>query len=70
MFFAFFCLLMFNGAVGALAWLAWQRVSMHMRNNPEAAQLFSECVVMPLLTGNTDKPEANPLVKKTKGTLV
>jgi hypothetical protein len=72
MFFAFFsCLLMLNGAVGVLVWLAWQRVSTHMRNYPEAARLVAEHVLAPILTGQKEpKPESKPEVKTTRGTLV
>jgi hypothetical protein len=71
MFFAFFCLLMLDGVVGVLVWLAWQRVTTHMRNNPEAAKLVAEHVIAPLLAGKKEpKVESKPEVKKTKGTLV
>ena len=71
MFFAFFCLLMLNGVVGVLAWLAWQRITKHMRNHPDAAKLVAEHVIAPLLTGQKEpKVESKPEVKKTKGTLV
>lgn len=72
MFFAFFLiLLMLNGAIGVLAWLAWRRVAEHMRNDPAAAELVAKYVIAPLLTGEKKaKPEATPETKKIKGTLV
>lgn len=75
MFFAFFFLLLFDGAVGIVVWLAWQRVSAHLRRHPEAARLFAECVIAPLLTGSeAEEPQitlpVKPEVQKTKGTLV
>jgi hypothetical protein len=67
----FFLLLLLNGGVGVLVWLAWQRVSAHLRNNPEAARLVAEHVIAPLLTGHKEpKAERKPEVKKTRGTLV
>jgi hypothetical protein len=34
MIFPFMILLLLNGAVGVLVWLAWQRLTAHMRSNP------------------------------------
>ena len=71
MFIAFFCLLMLNGVVGVLAWLAWQRVSTHMRNDPEAARLVAEHIIAPLLTGRKEaEVESKPEVKKANTRLV
>lgn len=58
MFLAFFTLLMLNGVIGVLAWLAWNRVTEHMRADPEAARLVAEHVIAPLLTGK--KKDAAP----------
>lgn len=64
MFFALFLsLLLLNGIVGVCMWFALQRISTHMRNNPEAAELVAKHVIAPLLTGKTENPE----VKKTRG---
>lgn len=54
----FILLVMVNGIGGILVWLAWQRITDHLRRNPEAAKLISEHVVTPLLTGKPEKPEA------------
>jgi hypothetical protein len=62
----FILLFLFDVVVGVLVFLGWQRVTAHLRANPEAARLVAEHVIAPLLTGKTDKPE----MKKTKGTLV
>jgi len=62
----FILLFVFDIVIGVLAWLAWQRVNAHLRENPEAAKLIAEHVIAPLLTGKTEKAE----IKKTKGTLV
>jgi hypothetical protein len=71
MFFPFMLLLLFDGVVGVLVWLAWQRLTAHMRSNPEAARLIAEHVIAPLMTGEKEsKPEAKPETKKIKGTLV
>lgn len=48
---AFLALVMFCGLVGVLFWLAFSRVRDHMRRHPEAAKLFSEHVITPLLMG-------------------
>ena len=54
MFLAFFFLLMFCGVVAFMAWVAWQRVTAHMRANPEAARLVAEHIIAPLLTGEKE----------------
>lgn len=51
MFWCFFLLLMFNGLLVVLAFLAIRRVVKHMRENPEASKLVAEHVIAPLLTG-------------------
>lgn len=63
MFFAFFILLLFNAAVGALVFFIVRRVLRHMAECPESARLIAEHVLAPILTGKTDKPE----VKKNQG---
>lgn len=55
MWLAFFSLVMLNGLVGVLVWLAWGRISEHLRNNPEAAKLVAEHVIAPLLYGKLPK---------------
>lgn len=71
MYFAFFCLLMFNVMVGTLVFYCYLRITEHMRNNPEAARLVAEHVIAPLLTGRKEpKEEKEPEVTKTKDTLV
>lgn len=52
---AFFSLVILNGLAGVLVWLAWGRISEHLRNNPEAAKLLAEVVIASLLSGK--KPE-------------
>jgi uncharacterized protein YneF (UPF0154 family) len=42
--------------LGALVWFAWRRVSVHLKDNPEAAKLLAEHVIAPLLMA--DKPKA------------
>lgn len=54
MFLAFVVLLMICAGIGVLVWLAWQKVTAHMRNHPEAAKLIAEHIIAPLLAG---KPE-------------
>lgn len=51
---AFLSLVILNGLAGVLVWLAWGRISEHLRNNPEAAKLLAE-VIASLLSGK--KPE-------------
>lgn len=63
MVFAFFALVMFCGVVGVVCWLLVQRVRDHMRQNPEAAKLFSEHVITPLLMGKK-KDEETPAEEK------
>lgn len=65
---AFIALFMFDVAVGVLLWFGWQRVTAHLRANPEAAKLVAEHVITPLLTGEQAKTE--PVMKSSKGTLV
>ena len=66
MVFAFLCLLMLCGAVGVVAWLAWQRLTTHMRSNPEAAKLVAEHVIAPLLMG----PKKSEVEESPKGETV
>ena len=54
--FAFCGLLMLNGVAGVFVWWAWQRVTAHMRECPEAADLIARHVIAPLLTGKR-RPE-------------
>jgi hypothetical protein len=49
MFLAFFALVMLNGAIGILCWLAIQRVRDHMGRDPQAASLVAQHVIAPLL---------------------
>ncbi len=51
MFCAFFSLLMLCGGVGVCVWLLAQRITAHMRSDPEFARLFAQGVITPLLTG-------------------
>ena len=51
MFFAFVLLLTLTGALGFLLWAAWRRLSVHLRENPEAAKLLAEHVLAPVLFG-------------------
>lgn len=57
MFLAFFALLMLCGGVGVLCWLVLKRVTEHMADNPEAADLVARHVIAPLLTGKKEKKE-------------
>ena len=71
MFCAFFSLLMICGGIGVLVWLAWQRITAHLRKNPEAAKLVSqviaEHIIPPLLTGEPEAmPEATRKVQTTE----
>lgn len=63
MFCAFFSLLMLCGGIGVLAWLAWQKITAHMRKNPEAAKLVAEHVIAPLLAG---EPEETHEIEKSE----
>lgn len=73
MFLAFFALLMLNGLIGVLAWLAWNRLTEHLRDNPEAAKLIAEHVIAPLLTGKKpteqmrDSPGGSQTSRETGG---
>jgi len=69
MWLCFMALLMLNGVMGVLAWLGWQRIAAHMRENPEAAKLVSEHVIAPLLSGcKTSRPKEDK--ERTEGTIV
>ncbi len=63
MIWAFFCLLMLCGSSCVLMWLAWKKITAHMRKHPEAARLVAEHVIAPLLAGD---PEETPEFKETK----
>lgn len=70
MFLAFFVLLMLNGVVGVVVWMALRRMQAYMRANPEAAKLIGE-IIAQLLAGELPKGEPpKPEVKKARGTLV
>lgn len=58
MFWLFLLLVMFNGLVCVLAFLAIRRLTKHMRENPEASKLVAEHVIAPLLTGLRSEREA------------
>ncbi len=34
---------------GALVWLAWRRVVVHLKENPEGVQAFTQHILIPLL---------------------
>lgn len=57
MWLAFMLLLLLNGAIGVVVWLALRRVQAHMKANPEAAKLIAEHVIAPLLCGEEPKGE-------------
>ncbi len=67
MFCAFFTLLMLYSGVGVLAWFVERRLARRLQQDPEAARLLAEHVVVPLLVGK-ESPEAEP--KKIKGVVV
>ena len=60
MFCAFFSLLMICGGIGVLVWLAWQRLSVHLQKNPEAAKLLADHLIVPLLTGEPQEKQQPP----------
>jgi hypothetical protein len=55
MWFLLFMLLVFHGLVGVVIYFAWQRLTAHMRKNPEAAKLVAEHVIAPLLIGRKEE---------------
>jgi hypothetical protein len=59
MFFAFLFLLLLDGGIGVLVWLAGRRLSQHMKECPEAGVAIAKHVVMPLL-GCKIAPRAEP----------
>ena len=65
---AFFCLLMFCGVVGVIAWLSLRKIAAHLRKHPTAAAVVAEYILAVLLKrgdGNEDiskqeQPESPP----------
>jgi hypothetical protein len=67
MFFAFVLLLALTGALGFLLWTAWRRLSVHLRENPEAAKLIAEHVLAPVLFGKVKAAEKREPEKSEEG---
>jgi hypothetical protein len=64
---AFFTLLIgvavIGGGAGTLLWLGGRRIVLHLQQQPEAATILAEHLLMPLLAREEPKPDA----KKVKG---
>jgi hypothetical protein len=52
---AFFSLLAVVVGLGALAGLGWRRIAAHLSARPEAARMFVEHIVTPVLLGGKTK---------------
>jgi hypothetical protein len=48
-------LILADALIGVLAWVVYQRLTAHMRNDPQAAELVAKHVIAPLLTGNREQ---------------